>query len=271
MDDLVKQSISTIRKRLNGLIPKVGIVLGSGLGPFADKIKNPVVISYADLPGFPDAGVAGHAGELVAGTVDGTPVVAMKGRAHYYESGKADVMKCAVRTLKEIGCETLLLTNASGSTNPDAGPGSVMLISDHINFTGVSPLFGEKGNNRFVDLTVAYDADHRNSINQIARDLGIKLHDGIYMWFCGPNFETPAEIRAAKTLGATAVGMSTVPEVIMARQVGMKVAALSIITNFAAGMSETLLSHEQTMQNAKMATSSVEKLMTGFLSGYGKD
>jgi len=271
MNDLVLQSTAIIQKHLNVLTPRVGVVLGSGLGPFADKIENPIVISYADLPGFPDAGVSGHAGELVAGLIEGTPVVAMKGRAHYYEDGKADVMKCSIHTLKEIGCETLLLTNASGSTLPEAGPGSVMLLSDHINFTGISPLFGEKGNDRFVDLTVAYDADHRNMISRIARDLDIKLHDGIYMWFSGPNFETPAEIRAAKVLGATAVGMSTVPEVIMARQVGMKVAALSIITNFAAGMSETLLSHEQTMQNAKIATSSVEKIMTGFLAGYGKE
>jgi len=269
MDNMVQQSAEVIRERTGGVSPQVGIVLGSGLGPFADSIENSTTISYEDLPGFPVSGVAGHAGQLVVGSVAGTMVAAMQGRAHYYESGKADAMRGPVRTLKEIGCDTLLLTNAAGSTNPDAGPGSVMLLSDHINFTGVSPLFGETGNNRFVDLSEAYDAGYQAAFMKLAGELGIDLYDGIYMWFCGPNFETPAEIRAAKALGATAVGMSTVPEVILARQVGMKVAALSIITNFAAGMSETLLSHEQTMANAKIATNDVQKLMYGFLAEYG--
>ena len=265
---MVQQSAEVIRERTGGPSPQVGIVLGSGLGPFADSIENPTIISYADLPGFPASGVVGHAGQLVVGSVAGTMVAAMQGRAHYYESGKADAMKGSIRTLKQIGCETLLLTNAAGSTNPDAGPGSVMLLSDHINFTGMSPLFGETGNSRFVDLSEAYDAGCRATFTDLAEELGITLYDGIYMWFCGPNFETPAEIKAAKILGATAVGMSTVPEVILARQAGMKVAALSIITNFAAGMSETLLSHEQTMANAKIATEDVQKLMHGFLARY---
>lgn len=264
----VKAATAIIKDRSGGLSPEVGIILGSGLGPFAGSIENPTVISYADLPGFPEAGVAGHAGRLVVGTVGGTNVAVMQGRAHYYEAADAAAMKVPVQTLKGIGCETLLLTNAAGSSNPDAGPGSVMLLSDHISFTGVSPLFGEKGDHRFVDLTDAYDPDHRKTLLAHAGKLGITLYDGVYMWFCGPHFETPAEIRAAQIMGATAVGMSTVPEVILARHSGMRVAALSIITNLAAGMGDTKLSHEQTMENAKIAAESVQKLIHQFLSHF---
>ncbi len=267
-DGQIKAASAIIRERTAGVIPLAGIILGSGLGPFADSIENPTVISYGDLPGFPKAGVAGHAGRLVVGTVGGTPVAVMQGRAHYYESADAAAMKVPVRTLRAIGCETLILTNAAGSTNRDAGPGSVMLLSDHISFTGVSPLFGEKGDQRFVDLTNAYDADLRKALQMHAKELGIQLHDGVYMWFCGPHFETPAEIRAAAILGATAVGMSSVPEVILGRHAGMRVAALSIITNLAAGMSEVPLSHDQTMRNAKVAAASVQNLLVRFLSNY---
>jgi purine-nucleoside phosphorylase len=177
-------------------------------------------------------------------------------------------MAAPVRTLKAIGCDTLLLTNAAGSTNQDAGPGSIMLLSDHISFTGVSPLFGEQGNDRFVDLSDAYDQGIRDCFETNARAMDITLFDGVYMWFCGPHFVTPAEIKAATILGATAVGMSTVPEVILARHAGMKVGALSIITNLAAGMSPTKLSHEQTQTNAKIATQSVQNLLQGFLASY---
>ncbi|NQV98815.1 MAG: purine-nucleoside phosphorylase [Rhodospirillales bacterium] len=267
-DGQIAAASAIIRQRLNGVIPKVGIVLGSGLGSFADSVENPTILSYGDLPGFPDAGVAGHAGRLVFGSVGGTAVAVMQGRAHYYEAANAAAMMVPVRTLKEIGCETLLLTNAAGSTNPDAGPGSVMLLSDHISFTGVSPLFGETGDQRFVDLTDAYDPELRQILSAHAADMGIALHDGIYMWFCGPHFETPAEIRAAAILGATAVGMSTVPEVILARHARMRVAALSIVTNLAAGLGDTELSHEQTMENAKIAAASVQQLIHRFLSDY---
>jgi len=261
----IAASASVIAERSGGLIPKVGIVLGSGLGPFADDMADAVRIPYDDLPGFPEPGVAGHAGRLSLAVVSGTPVAVMQGRAHYYEKAEADAMKVPVRVLQKIGCETLVLTNAAGSINPDAGPGSVMLLSDHISFTGVSPLFGEQGDHRFVDLSDAYDVEHRKHFEEAAKHVGIELYDGIYMWFCGPHFETPAEIQAAKILGATAVGMSTVPEVILARHAGMRVAALSIITNLAAGMSATKLSHEQTMANAKIASEHVQKLLREFL------
>jgi purine-nucleoside phosphorylase len=268
LDETIDRAASVIIEKSGATSPKVGIVLGSGLGPFADAMENATRIPYGDLPGFPEPGVAGHAGQLSIGTVEGTPIAVMQGRAHYYEKADAAAMKVPVRTLKKIGCETLILTNAAGSINPDAGPGSVMLLSDHISFTGVSPLFGEPGDDRFVDLSDAYDERHRNGFTKAAEQVGIKLHDGVYMWFCGPHFETPAEIRAAKIMGATAVGMSTVPEVILARHAGMRVVALSIITNLAAGMSATKLSHEQTMSNAAIASQHVQDLLRQFLKTY---
>lgn len=266
----IEAAIANVQSASGGLVPRVGIILGSGLGPFVDRVENPIAISYADLPGFPEPGVAGHAGRLVLGTVGGTPVAVMQGRAHYYESGSADAMKTPVRTLAGLGCESLIVTNAAGSLNPDAGPGSIMMLSDHISFTGVSPLFGEPGDGRFVDLTDAYDPEIRKTLSDEATRQDISLHDGVYMWFCGPHFETPAEIRAAGILGATAIGMSTVPEVILARHAGLKVGALSIITNAAAGMSDVKLSHAQTMSKAALAAESVANLLSGFLTNLAE-
>jgi purine-nucleoside phosphorylase len=240
--------------------PRVGLVLGSGLGPFAETLEAASAISYAELPGFPEPGVAGHAGRLLLGRAGGLPVAVMQGRAHYYESGRADAMKVPLRTLAALGCESLLLTNAAGSLKPEAGPGSVMMLSDHINFTGVSPLFGEPDDSRFVDMVDAYDPALQALLRAQAAALGITLHEGVYLWFCGPNFETPAEIRAAAALGADAVGM---------RHAGLKVAALSIITNHAAGMSGERLSHQQTIANAAKAADAVQRLIGAFLAAYG--
>lgn len=264
----VTNAADVIHSRAPGLVPRVGIVLGSGLGAFADAVADPVVIPYGDLPGFPPMGVAGHLGRLTLGTVSGVAVAVMQGRAHFYEHGRADGMKGAVRTLAAIGCETLLLTNAAGSLKPQAGPGSIMMLTDHINFAGVSPLFDEQGSERFVDMTGAYDPALRALMHQAAVAEGIPLHEGVYAWFCGPHFETPAEIRAARVLGADAAGMSTVPEVILARQAKMRVVALSIITNAAAGMAPEPLSHEQTMHHAARAAAGVARLISAFLSRY---
>lgn len=258
-----------IQARAPGFRPRVGVVLGSGLGDFAAQAEPVAAIDYADLPGFPQPGVHGHAGRLVLGHVGGTTVAILAGRAHYYEHGDAAAMKPAIRALKEIGCEALVLTNAAGSLRPESPPGSLMLIADHINFTGQSPLFGETGNSRFFDMAAAYDPALRARLRDIAARRGIVLGEGVYIWFCGPSFETPAEIRAAKTLGADAVGMSTVPEVILARHLGMKVAALSVITNMAAGMGNVALSHEQTLAAAKLATGNATVLLKDFLGGYG--
>ena len=268
MNNDIEISASVIAARAPGFKPVVGMVLGSGIGPFAESIENRIVFSYADLPGFPKPGVAGHAGQLVLGTVGGTAVAVMQGREHFYETGKADAMKTPVRTLHAIGCETLVVTNAAGSTVETAGPGSVMMITDHIAFTGQSPLFGEEGNERFVDLSQAYDGKHQTALRDIATANNVALAEGTYMWFCGPHFETPAEIRMSQIMGAQAVGMSTVPEVILARHVGMRVAALSIITNLAAGMSDVKLSHNQTMTMAAKAADDVQVLLTEFLTNY---
>jgi purine-nucleoside phosphorylase len=269
MTTAVEQCVAVIRARAPDFRPRAGVVLGSGLGEYANELQPVASISYADLPGFPATGVAGHAGKLVLGTVGGTPVALLAGRAHYYEHGDASVMKVPVRTLSGLGCEMLILTNSAGSLKLDMPPGRVMLITDHINFTGQSPLFGETGSERFVDMVGAYDGASGQRLKDIAVARNIPLHQGTYMWFCGPNFETPAEIRAANVLGADAVGMSTVPEVILARHARMKVAALSIVTNFAAGMSQEKLSHAHTLENARLAADAVRRLLNGFVAGIG--
>jgi purine-nucleoside phosphorylase len=251
--------------------PEVALVLGSGLGALAEAVSPAVRLSYTDLPGFPEPSVAGHGGRLVLGRLAGRRVAVMQGRAHYYESGRADAMNLALATLAELGCRRLILTNAAGSLREDVGPGRLMLLRDHINFAGVSPLFGLAGNQRFVDLVGAYDPASRERMLALSRRLGIPLAEGVYVWFCGPHFETPAEIEAARILGGDAVGMSTVPEVIFARMLGLKVTALSMITNLAAGMSSEPLSHDQTMHHATAAAGDMQRLLTAFLEEAGDD
>ena len=263
----VEDCVNIINQSAKNFKPQVGLILGSGLGQFCDNIETQASIDFDQLPGFPIAGVGGHAGRLLFGQVGKTNVVAMQGRAHYYEQGKADVMAVAIKTLKAIGCSSLVLTNAAGSLVKEASPGSVMLITDHINMTGVSPLFGAESNKRFVDMSNAYNPLLNNSMRSAAKSNGITLHEGVYAWFSGPQFETPAEIKAVKTLGADAVGMSTVPEVILARHQGLSLCAISVITNYAAGMSETALSHEQTISFASQAADTVECLLIAYLKG----
>jgi purine nucleotide phosphorylase len=241
-----------IAAKAPGFRPKVAVVLGSGLGGFAEEVKPVAAIPYAELPGFPQTSVSSHAGQLVLGHVGPTPVAVLQGRAHYYENGRADEMKGAIRAMAEIGCETLLQTNAAGSLRLDMPPGSVMAITDHINFTGVNPLFGlGSGNNRFVDMVDAYDPKLVEQMLSVARTANIICHDGVYIWFCGPSFETPAEIRAARALGADAVGMSTVPEAIAARHMEMSVLGISCITNMAAGVLPQPLDHSEVMATAR--------------------
>ncbi len=264
----INKTVEYIQSKSHEIKPKVGIILGSGLGSFVDVLEDSVSLSYDDLDGFPDAGVSGHEGNLHLGKIHNTEIVVCQGRVHYYESGIVDAMKIPVRTLAALGCETLILTNAAGSLMEEATPGSVMLLNDHINFTGVNPLFGEESTQRFVDMNDAYNESMRSTFHSIAKDKNIPLYEGVYIWFSGPSFETHAEIRAAKKLGADAVGMSTVPEVILARHAGMKVAALSVITNMAAGMSDEMLSHEQTMENADKGIQDLKSLLIRFLELY---
>lgn len=268
MSDQAALAAAHIRSRCD-LPYAVGLVLGSGLGGLADAVADVVRIPYAALPGFPSSGVSSHRGEVVAGRLEGVPVIVYAGRAHYYERGDAAAMRVPVATLAALGCDTLILTNAAGSLRTEVGPGDIMLISDHINFAGANPLIGEPTDDRFVGLTGAYDASLREGLLGAAEREGIRLATGVYMWFSGPSFETPAEIRAARILGADAVGMSTVPEVILGRFYRLRVAAVSTITNLAAGMTGAELSHEETKALAPVGAAKLERVLRRFLRDRG--
>ena len=227
-----------VRQHYRGDEPKLGLVLGSGLGGFADRIDVAASFDYADLPGFPRPSVEGHSGRLVLGKVEGLEVACLQGRVHLYEGKPASASLILIETLRDLGCETLVVTNAAGSLRADVGPGSLVLIEDHINMLGQNPLTGANVARRFVDMNEAYSAVLRKRVHEVALREGIGLSNGVYLATAGPSFETPAEIRAFKALGADLVGMSTVPEVIAARHAGLEVIGFSIVTNLAAGMSE---------------------------------
>lgn len=255
--------------KLGDLNPRHGIVLGSGLGSLVTEIADPVRIPYTALPGFPVSAVSGHAGELVAGRLDGVPVIMLAGRVHYYEQGDANAMRTPIETLKALGVQTLILTNSAGSLREEMPPGSVMQITDHINYSGMNPLIGEEGDNRFVGMTNAYDSDLTMAMRSAAEASGIPLFHGVYMWFSGPSFETPAEIRMARILGADAVGMSTVPEVILARLFGLRVAAASVITNYGAGMTGKELSHDETKDMAPVGGARLAAILKKMIADGG--
>ena len=253
-----------IRARAGDAPPVLGLILGSGLGHLAEEVDG-VAIPYSDLPGFPHAGVSGHNPKLVIGTLEGVRVAVFGGRVHYYEHGNPAEMRLPLEILRELGCEQLLLTNAAGSLREDIRPGGLMMLNDHINFSGNNPLIGEPSDARFVPLTEAHDRAIRAGLAQAAKDEGIELPEGVYCWFSGPCFETPAEIRAAKIFGADAVGMSTVPEVILARFLGLRVAAVSVVTNMGAGMADEQISHEQTKAIAPMGAAKLERVLRRYL------
>lgn len=259
-------ALSVVHDRAGSIPIATGLILGSGLGHIADTVDG-VAIPYADLPGFPRAGVSGHNPKLVVGTLHGQRVAVLGGRAHYYESGDAGVMRGPIALLKALGAESLLLTNAAGSLAPEIAPGALMLIADHINFSGSNPLIGEASDRRFVSMVDAYDPGLRRALAAAAAAEGTALPEGTYAWYSGPSFETPAEIRALRVLGADAVGMSTVPEVILARFLGLRVAAVSVITNMAAGMSDEVLSHEHTKAMAPLGAAKLERILARFLAG----
>lgn len=253
-----------IRARAGAEPPAIGLILGSGLGHIAEEIEG-VAIPYEELPGFPHAGVSGHNPKLVIGLLEGVRVAVFGGRVHYYEHGNPAEMRLPLEILRELGCERLLLTNAAGSLRADIGPGDLMLLSDHIAFAGTNPLIGEPSDARFVPLTEAHDPALRTALTAAAQAEGIALPEGVYCWFSGPSFETPAEIRAAKVLGADAVGMSTVPEVILARFLGLRVAAVSVVTNMGAGLSAEAISHEHTKAMAPLGAAKFERILRRFL------
>jgi len=252
--------------------PRVGVVLGSGLGAVADAVADPVVVSYEDLPGFPRPTVAGHAGQAVLGHISGVPVAVLQGRAHLYEGPPMDALRMPVRALRAAGAEILVLTNAAGSLRADVGPGRLMAITDHINLTGVNVLVGpndEAVGPRFPPMAAAYDPGLLAQLRDVAGELDIELAEGVYLAVSGPSFETPAEIRAFGRLGADAVGMSTVHETTVARHCGLRVAAISAITNLAEGLSDVPLSHEQTLRDAQRAAGDLTRLLLGFVARIG--
>jgi len=247
---MIREAADFIRSKTK-ILPKVGLILGSGLGVLADHIEEAVSIPYSVIPYFPQSTVEGHAGELMIGTLNGTPVVLMKGRFHMYEGYGPELTAFPVRVMKELGVEKLLVTNAAGGINTTYQPGDLMLISDHINLTGTSPLIGQNDNElgpRFPDMSQAYSRRLRELARKTAEKAGVPLQEGVYVGLLGPSYETPAEIRMLRTLGGDAVGMSTVSEVIVARHAGLEVLGISCISNMASGILDQPLSHDEVME-----------------------
>ena len=259
----IQNAVDYIRSRTSAE-PTFGMILGSGLGDFADTLENRQVIPFTDIPDFPAATVPGHVGAFVFGTRHGKQVVCLQGRLHYYEGHPMSVLTMPVRVMAKLGVKILVLTNAAGGVNKDYRPGDLMLISDHINYSGSNPLIGvheEEFGVRFPDVTDLYSAGLRLKIKLAAVEAGIVLRQGVYMMFSGPSYETPAEIRMARILGADAVGMSTVPEAIVAAQCGIKCLGISCITNLAAGVSPNKLSHQEVMDTAAQAHDKFRSLL----------
>jgi len=264
----VHAAVEYIQAKINNLKPSIAIVLGSGLGPLADQIEEAVHIPYADIPGFPECSVAGHPGKLIIGTISGVPVACLSGRIHYYEGINHDHPRIMTRTLKLLGCESFISTNASGSLRENVPPGSIVAISDHINFSFNNPLVGPNDDEfgpRFIGMEDIYNKDIRHTIQRVANAQDLEVHEGVYFGVLGPSFETPAEIRAYKMLGAEVIGMSTIPEVICAHHCGMKVAVIAVISNFAAGMSNQALSHDVTLSGVKLGEEKILKLMSALI------
>ena len=270
MSDEIQHSVARIGQVAGTRRPAIALILGSGWHGVADSVHDAVDIPYRDLPGFPIVGVAGHAGTLRLGQINGIDVAVLSGRQHTYETGAADAMKGAVRTLAHLGVRLLLLTNAAGSLDTTMRPGSLMVLTDHLNITQRTPLHGEEGAARFVDLRDAYDPALRAVAQGVAAERSVTLHEGVYAWMTGPQFETPAEIRMLRLLGAQAVGMSTVPETILARHAGLRVLALSMFTNMGCGLEDVALSHGHTLavaqQGGAAAVSFVEALLPALAS-----
>ncbi|PKO59932.1 MAG: purine-nucleoside phosphorylase [Betaproteobacteria bacterium HGW-Betaproteobacteria-18] len=256
---------STIRQCAPGLQPRIAVVLGSGWDGLTDHLTDAVQIPYTELPGFPQPGVAGHGGSLWLGCLGAQPVALMSGRQHGYETGAVDGMAEPLRVLKSLGCHTLVQTNAAGSLRPDMPSQSLMLLTDHLNLPQRSPLVGSSGSERFVNMVDAYDPALRAHALRMAQAQGATLFEGVYAWAFGPQFETPAEIRMLRLLGADAVGMSTVPETILARHLGLRVLALSFITNLGAGMSPENLSHDHTLQQAQLGSAAASRLLADII------
>ncbi len=266
----VAAAVEWLRGRLKGFGPRVGLVLGTGLGGLAERAERPSVVPYREIPGFPETGVAGHRGELVLGLLEGVQVLLQSGRFHLYEGHDPATVVLPVRVMHELGIETLIVTNAAGGLRPTVRPPALMLIADHVNLMFRSPLAGPvlEAEERFPDMSEPYDRKLRELAREVALGEKIRLEEGVYVGLLGPSYETPSEIRMLQRVG-DAVGMSTVPEVIVARARGMKVLGISTITNLAAGISATALSHEEVLEAGRQVAADLERLVRGVLRRIG--
>lgn len=265
----VYAAASIVRDRTNGIVPQVGLILGSGLGGFADGFEAATAIDYGELPGFPRSHVVGHKGRLVVGTRMGARCVAMQGRVHMYEGHSAQAVSFPARVLVALGAKVIIVTNAAGGLNPTWPAGTLMLIRDHVDMLRDHALRGPNDDRlgpRFPDMTTAYAPELRELVRGVAKHAGIALHEGVYVAMPGPTYETPAEVKMLQTIGADATGMSTVPEVVVARHMGARVIGISCITNQAAGISGHALSHEEVTETATRVRSTFEGLLDGILA-----
>ncbi|MDR7869993.1 MAG: purine-nucleoside phosphorylase [Tissierellaceae bacterium] len=266
-NDKINESVSFLEsKKINK--PETGIILGSGLGGLADIIEDAISIKYEDIPHFPVSTVEGHAGRLVFGKLEGMDIVAMQGRFHYYEGYHISDVVFPVRVMIGLGIQNLIVTNAAGGVNKSFEPGDLMIINDHINYSGVNPLIGKNLDSRgprFVDMTFAYDKELMEIARLSAKNLNLNIKEGVYMWFTGPTYETPAEIKFASMVGADAVGMSTVPEVIVANHEGIKVLGISCITNMASGILDKALNHDEVVETSLMVKDKFQKYVREIL------
>jgi purine-nucleoside phosphorylase len=266
----IQQAVKFIQEKIPD-VPDIGVILGSGLGDYADSFSNSVILSYTDIPHFPRPTVSGHKGCLVFQAFNGFMVVVMQGRFHYYEGYSMKQVTFPVRVLGMLGIRRLIVTNAAGGINPEFAAGDLMLITDHINLMGVNPLRGphlDEYGQRFPDMTEAYNKEDLDVFETVARTLGISLKKGIYSGLSGPSYETPAEIRMLRILGSDAVGMSTVPEVIVANQMEIRVSGVSCITNMAAGISPTKLTHQEVMDTANRVKKPFISLIDGVIQAF---
>lgn len=268
--DIINESTEYIKSKIP-FTPEIAIILGSGLGPLAKEVENPIVLKYQDIPNFKASTIAGHAGELIAGTISGKKVIVMNGRFHYYEGHPMEIVTLPIRVFAKLGVRNLLVTNAAGGLKDSLNPGSIMIINDHVSFMCQSPLIGpnlDEFGPRFKDMTEVYTKSLRELAHKIAADNGITTDEGVYCYFRGPQYETPAEIRIAKMLGIDAAGMSTVPEAIVARHCGMNILGISLITNKAAGLGQAELSHAEVTDIAHKAEINMVTLVKGILNEW---
>ncbi len=270
----MQETMAAIRKYAPNFFPKVGMILGSGLGSIAEQLTDPITIPYQAIPGLHSGAVNGHASLLILGNLNGVPVVCMKGRLHLYEGTPIECVRTFIRVIKALGAETLIVTAAVGSLREEVGPGEMMLMTDHINFQPLNALVGpndESVGERFVSMENAYDEGLRDIAARVAERMGFALPEGVYISVMGPSFETPAEIRAYRTLGADIVGMSVVQEVILARHCGLHVLGLGAITNFAAGMNPEKLTHEGTLHFGEIAARKLTKLIPEIIKELSRE